>query len=49
MILYIESPKDTIKKVKSGLCNNLEGEMGKEVGGMFKWEGTRVKPMADSC
>ena len=49
MILYIESPKDTIKKVKSGLCNNLEGEMGKEVGGMFKWEGTWVKPMADSC
>ena len=26
------------------------GGMGREVGGMFKWEGTWVcKPMADSC
>ena len=25
-----------------GLCNNLEGWNGKEVGGMFKWEGTWV-------
>ena len=42
MILYIESPKDTIKKRKPGLCNNLEGEMGKEVGGISSGKGHRL-------
>ena len=30
------------RKLKQGLCINLEGEMGKEMGGRFKREGTYV-------
>ena len=48
MILDIESPKDTTKTLEPGLGYNLEGGMGKEVRRMFKWDGTWVKPMADS-
>ena len=40
MILDIESPKDTTKKLKPGLGYNLESGMGKEVRRMFKWDGT---------
>ena len=31
------------RELKLGLSNNLGGGMGKEVRGMFKWEGTWVK------
>ena len=30
------------RKLKQGLCINLEGEMGKEMGGRFKREGKYV-------
>jgi len=31
-----------LRELKLGLSNNLEGWDGREVGGMFKWEGTLV-------
>ena len=29
-----------LRKLKQGLCNNLEGRMGREVGERFRREGT---------
>ena len=37
-----------LRKLKPGLCINLGGEMGREMGGRFKREGIYI-PMADSC
>ena len=31
-----------LRELKQGLCNNLEGGMGREMGGRFKREGTYV-------
>ena len=38
-----------LRKLKQGLCINLEGWDGWEMGGRFKREGTYVYLMADSC
>ena len=38
-----------LKELKQGLCINLEGWDGWEMGGRFKREGTYVYLMADSC
>ena len=31
-----------LRKLKQGLCINLEGWMGRQMGGRFKWEGIYV-------
>ena len=38
-----------LRKLKQGLCINLRGGMGREMGGRFKREGDICIPMADSC
>ena len=38
-----------LRKFKQGLCINLRGGMGREMGGRFKREGDICIPMADSC
>ena len=38
-----------LRKVRQGLCINLEGWGGQEMGGRFKREGGTCIPMADSC
>ena len=36
-------------KLKQGLCINLGGGMGREMGGRFRREGDICIPVADSC
>ena len=38
-----------LRKLKQGLCINLRGGMGREMGGRFKREEDICIPMADSC
>ena len=38
-----------LKKLKQGLCINLEGRMGREMGGRLKKVGNICIPVADSC
>ena len=38
-----------LRKPKQGLCINLEGGMGREMGGRLKREGNMCIPVADSC
>ena len=38
-----------LRKLKQGLCVNLEGWDGEEMGGRFRREGDMCIYMADSC
>ena len=38
-----------LRKFKQGLCINIRGGMGREMGRRFKREGDVCVPMADSC
>ena len=51
-IYKIDSPQEFavwLRKLKQGLYINLEGWMGREMGGSFKREGDICIPMANSC